>query len=109
MKSRNKLKGNQTIQDIYSSNGNFFLTSVDMPSKSKPKRQKKSKKVMLPSISKNSSLPNLKSIKYETEMRPKTTKIKRKKRMSMSATTIERLAKAKNRPVTEDDLQNTGK
>lgn len=52
-------------------------------------------------------MPDMKAIKYET--RPKTTIIKKRKRLSVSTTEINRLSIPKNSKITEDDLSNKGK
>lgn len=61
-------------------------------------------KPKLPAISRNISMPNLKTYEPKLENRPKTMVISRrtKKRMSISVTSINRLSKPKTQKMIED-------
>ncbi|CAI2386483.1 unnamed protein product [Moneuplotes crassus] len=116
MKSRNKTKGHQTIQEIYGpkdtqDSANFFMTQIDIHNKSKfqPKNSFKriKKAAALPSLSRNSSLPSLKYYQSQAEDRPKTMVLqKRKKKRRFSMERLKDLCQPKTKPITEDDLTN---
>ena len=87
-KSRNSKRSHATLEDIYQSKGikknnTFFMTQVDIPNKKQLKRNKsikKSKKmIILPSLTRNISMPSIQSNKLTEETRPKTTVIKIRK------------------------------
>ena len=118
MKSRNKQKAHNTIDEIYSSSDiNFFITQVDQKGPKQLKKKKiikketriSSKLSYLPSITRNSSLPSLKSINTQKDSRPRTIAVGKRKRMSMSTAAINRLSKPRQTATTIDDLSNKGR
>ena len=111
MKSRNKTRLHSTLEDIYTPKEGIFMTQIDLPSRksSKKKVVKRTSKIThLPALTNNEPVISMKLTKKHSESRPKTMGFKSRKRMSMSATTIDRLSKPKYSAITEEDLSNTG-